>query len=336
MTKDQLLIVDPICPHAYSPATLDLGGLGGTEATVTRIAEALSTSFKDGVVVAQHCRTHTTLKNALYSPLRYSMMKDVIKAIVVLRHPFVAMNFKAAHKNTPVYLWVHDLAVPEFVRVMPDLKEAGVELICVSHYHRQQLIEMSSRDTQIHLLPKVHVLYNPIADDLKPDDTPVDRDKLVFFSSPHKGLRETIEAFQALRRFRPEFKLVLANPGYMPDSPLREEGIINVGPLPHSAMMKQVRSAFCVFYPNYTFPETFGLVFAEANAVGTPVLAHRFGAASEVLNGDFQLTDAKQLTKVVDKVMLWHKDGRPKVEGKEQFRLKSVTAAWKRLLGVSV
>src|SRR5581483_2147599 len=38
-----------------------------------------------------------------------------------------------------------------------------------------------------------------------------------------------------------------------------------------------------VFYPKFVLPETFGLVFAEASAVGTPVLTHDCGAAAEVL-----------------------------------------------------
>lgn len=331
----KLLVVDPICPSAYSPIALDNGGLGGTEATVVRIAEALGLSFGDGVVVAQHCRGHTTQKEALYTPIQYRMLKEKYAAIVVLRHPHVAMNFKATHKDTPVYLWCHDTFTPAFVNTMPELQEAGVEVICVSHYHRNQLLAIARANTEIRKLPVLHVIYNPITDALRPEGTQVDPNKLVFFSSPHKGLTEVIDAFHAARRFNPAFTLYLANPGYMPSSTAGGgvTGIKNLGVLNHVAVMEHVRSALCVFYPNYSFPETFGLIFAEANAVGTPVLAHNFGAAREVLNGDFQVGDCRNRVETVDKLMSWHKE-RPRVEAREEFRLGSVIRAWERLLGV--
>ena len=60
--------------------------------------------------------------------------------------------------------------------------------------------------------------------------------------------------------------------------------VVWLGALPPAQVIEQARSALCVFMPNFLMPETFGLVFAEANAVGTPVLAHDCGAAREVLH----------------------------------------------------
>jgi glycosyltransferase involved in cell wall biosynthesis len=105
-----------------------------------------------------------------------------------------------------------------------------------------------------------------------------------------------------------------------------------LGALPHNAVLKHVSNSFCVLYPNYVFPETFGLVFAEANAVGTPVLGHAIGAASEVLSDNEQLVDCKQIKNVVDRFEKWQREGRPKVEAREEFKIFNVVQNWLKLL----
>jgi glycosyltransferase involved in cell wall biosynthesis len=59
--------------------------------------------------------------------------------------------------------------------------------------------------------------------------------------------------------------------------------------LPHARILAEVRTALCVFYPNFVLPETFGLVLAEAQAVGTPVLTHDCGAVREILADPSQI-----------------------------------------------
>ena len=125
-------------------------------------------------------------------------------------------------------------------------------------------------------------------------------------------------------------------------------------------MCTEVRSALCVFYPNFVLPETFGLVFAEASAVGTPVLTHDCGAASEVLADPRQLLPiapaARRYERVarllpdalrpmlaaraarrgifepyVARVRAWLTD-RPRTAPDPRFRLAAVTERWRTLL----
>jgi glycosyltransferase involved in cell wall biosynthesis len=113
---------------------------------------------------------------------------------------------------------------------------------------------------------------------------------------------------------------------------LEQPGLRVLGRLPQQEMLKHVRSSLCVFYPQSVHPETFGLIFAEANAVGTPVLAHDFGSAGEVLGGGEQLVDATDAAAVADKVAAWRDGGRPQVRAQPQFRASAVVAEWRRLL----
>ncbi len=101
----------------------------------------------------------------------------------------------------------------------------------------------------------------------------------MFFSSPNKGLDFTLDAFGALRRQMPDLRLVVGNPGYRADRTAARAGVQFLGAQPQARMHAEVRSALCTFFPNFVIPETFGLVFAESHALGTPVLTHDCGAA---------------------------------------------------------
>ena len=117
------------------------------------------------------------------------------------------------------------------------------------------------------------------------------RAKLVFFSSPNKGLRFTLDAFGALRRRMPDLRLCVGNPGYKDCRGARASpGSNGSGSLPHARVLARGTHARCApSVANFVIPETFGLVFAESRAVGTPVLTSDCGAASEVLDDPRQV-----------------------------------------------
>ena len=132
-------------------------------------------------------------------------------------------------------------------------------------------------------------IYNPVDDDLQPDGSPIDDRKLVFLSSPNKGLKFTLDAFRAVRRAMPDMRLIVGNPGYKPGKVARLDGVEYLGPQPQQRIHAEARTALCTFFPNFVIPETFGLVFAESKALGTPVLTHDCGAALEVLGDPAQV-----------------------------------------------
>jgi glycosyltransferase involved in cell wall biosynthesis len=210
-------------------------------------------------------------------------------------------------------------------------------------------------------------IYNPVDDDLKPDGSEVDTAKLVFFSSPNKGLALTLDAFQAARRVMPDLRLRVGSPGYkslrragMESVDGKIDGVEWLGALPHARILAEVRTALCVFYPNFVLPETFGLVLAEAKAVGTPVLTHDCGAAAEVLADPRQIlpiTPAVRLYEqaaqlfpnrarpliapwaarlglfdpYVERVRAWRHGGRPTTEPDARFKLTAVAQRWRSL-----
>lgn len=320
----QVLFIDGVCNKPYSLDTLKSEALGGTEGTCVRIAEALRAT------VEQHNREQSDI-SARYFPLGAEL--GAPSHVVCLRDPNSLTEARRRFPRAKLYLWLHDLVGPEMGRALPVIEAAKVEaVICVSKFHRMQAVEVLKAFGYTGQFP-IRVIYNPVDDDLRPDETPYDRNKLVWLSSPHKGLDYGLELFQGLRRFNPDFRLVVANPGYLESKTTQVDGVEVVGCLPHSGGVDHLRSALCLFFPNVVFPETFGLVFTEANAVGTPVITHPFGAACEVLDlPHYETVDCRHPKAVIDRVMGWWEHGRPTVRCKPQFRLSRVIQSWKKEL----
>lgn len=326
MTLPVVLFVDGTCPETYDPSTLLTKGLGGAEATVIRVAEGLAATGLFEVGVEQHNRKHDSLYGAHYVPAESCPHADYV---ISLRHPPLLALMQKRFPNAKHYLWNHDLCQPSVADQM--LSMSGYEAIAVSNYHKTQLqvvLKPQGYDGQF----PIRVVYNPLPDNLVPEDTPYDKNKLLWTSSPHKGLDYALQIFENLLNFNPDFKLYVANPGYLPGSDVsKERNVIPLGPLPHHEVINHLRSSLCLFYPNCVFPETMGICMAEANAVGTPVITHPLGAAPEVLCHPYETTDCRNPKAVIDRTMAWYSGDRPRVKANPKFRLSEVLKSWIRL-----
>ena len=356
-----VLFFDPNCQKPYSRRALEHEALGGTEASVVRIAEALDAR------VMQHNRVEPDGRYLPPAPAAE------VRHLVILRDPRTVRRVCAAYPGARPYLWVHDLLRPgskrgrRLERAAPALAELGVTLVCVSDFQRLQAEAVLRRVPAARGVRAV-TIYNPVEDTLSPDGSRIDPAKLVFFSSPNKGLAFTLDAFRAVRRVMPDVRLRVGSPGY---KSLRRAGIESVdgkiqgvdwlGALPHARILEEVRTALCVFYPNFVLPETFGLVLAEAKAVGTPVLTHDCGAAAEVLADprlllpvDAGLRIYEQVAKRipfglrrlaapladqlgifrphVQRVHAWRYGERPAIGPDPRFRVSTIAQRWRALL----
>lgn len=351
-----LLFYDPVCQRPYDTRTLQQQAMGGTEATLVRVADAL------GAWVMQHNRT------ADWQRYRRPQRLSGIAAVVVSRDsralPFVREHFPGAR----VYLWLHDRIQPGARRARwlaasaPLLRQMAVTAVCVSDSQRagvEAVLAGRGLATEVRAL----TIYNPVDDALVPDGTAVDADKLVFFSSPNKGLNFALDAFGALRTHMPDVRLVVGNPGYKADRRAPRAGVEFLGPQPQTRVHAEVRSALCTFFPNFLIPETFGLVFAESHAVGTPVLTLDCGAALEVLGDPQQVLPVKVAYRLyesavgalpgrwrraparlaaaaglfdpfVERIRAWRDGARPPAAPDPRFRLSAVTAQWRSLLSM--
>jgi glycosyltransferase involved in cell wall biosynthesis len=350
-----VLFYDPVCQRPYDTRTLHTQALGGTEATLVRVADAL------GAWVMQHNRTEDWQRYR--RPERLAGITHVIVNRDSRALPFVQQRYPGAR----VYLWLHDRFHPRARRARwlaataPLLRQSAVTVVCVSDWQRAG-VEATLRSIGVADAVPALTIYNPVDDALQPDGTAVDPQKLVFFSSPNKGLNFAVDAFGELKRALPRLRLLVGNPGYKDAAPPRSAGVEVLGAQPQLRIHAQVRSALCTFFPNFLIPETFGLVFAESHALGTPVLTHDCGAAAEIVADPQQLLPvttaarcyeaalgslptrwraaparlagaAGLFDQYVERIRRWQDGARPRACPDPRFHLSRVSAQWRALLG---
>lgn len=337
MNPFDVLFADPVTTEGYCGKTLRQRPLGGSQASVVRVAEGLARSGLR-VAVAQRCwsgraRVVNRVHYSAWEPRGESPALPA-KAVVVLATDKLVPCLRRVYPHASMFLWLQSYPGRHRRRLGSVVRDNDVTVVAVSRTHAAAirgflLRHDPSRGDGI----TVRTLFNPIDDDLRPDRRAHDPDKLVFFSSPHKGLDEVYHHFFRLRLQVPTLSLVVADPGYFKGQRAKAPpGVIAAGPLSHRQALEHVREALCVFYPQTGFEETFGLVFTEANAVGTPVIAHPAGAAPEVLGDPRQLVDATDADAVAARVKDWRAGSRPVVDTATEFRATSVVQQWRELL----
>lgn len=328
--------------------------MGGSESTLVRVADWL------GATVTQHNRTES--RERYLVPHR----SPITERVVVNRDSRALPAARRLYPNARIFLWLHDRVSPGSKRARwlastaDVLLETATHVVCVSDYQRREVIATLE---SIGLRDRLHVstIYNPVDDSLLPNGTSVDPDKLVFFSSPNKGLRFALDAFRTVRARLPSLKLLVANPGYKADLRFDIEGVTLLGPQPPPRLHAHVRSALATFAPNWQIPETFGLVYAESLALGTPVLTHDCGAAMEIIDDSRQVLAIPRAARAyesalggfpptwrrfpaalagrwgmfdgyVERLRSWRNGDRPRVGPDPRFRLARVADQWIRLL----
>lgn len=288
-----ILIFDTVRYKSYNFNTLANEPLGGTEASVLRVAQLLSSNYQvhilnGGEELEQEGVRFITETSEFETP-------DSIIHIRTAKHvPVMRKAFIGAQQ----IVWHHDLGGPWVNEELPAMKTCPIDLIFVSDYHKQQWVDRGLPRDYAHS-GTMNVIHNPVL--LAPDSTQRDPNKLLFASSPHKGLKQTLELFKELKRRNPNLTLYIANPGYYDGERVEQEGVVYLGALPHHEVVAHMRSSALVLSANHVFPETYGLVYAEALAVGTPVITHPLGAMNEILP-TWCLVDTRSKRKAIDAV----------------------------------
>ena len=317
-----LTVVDTMAPRAYSDRRDSLKGLGGTESTVVAIATALGVP----VDVRQAARTEVEVSGDVrFAPLDLTRpLPGRPPRIVVINSWKVALKLRRLHPQAKIDVWLHVYPGRHNRRMGKALAQADIACICVSACHAEHMRTWTA-GSGLH----VDHIANPIPDGLRPDDTPRDPNLLLFASSPHKGIGQVFRAYEAARVAIPSLRLVVADPGYL-RWPMGQvpDGVELLGRLERGDLHDLMRRALCLFYPQRMFAETFGLVIAEANALGCPALLHRrLGANESVASDPSQLIDVRDAEQVIGRLRAW-RARQPVIRGREEFRLSRVREAW--------
>lgn len=322
-------IVDPSCAMPYGGGLRMTKPLGGTEATVLKIVDALQGDFRFRLFQANAPINFSFNIDRPIAPLKSAFQDRFCQAFLVINSWKVAIRLRRFHPHTPISLWLHVHPGRHNRQMGAALAKADIDIICVSKSHATQLTKFLSFGP----CPPISSIWNPISDALEPDATPRNLNRLFYCSSPHKGLKQVFAQFAAVRERLPDLSLEVADPGYLAwDVGTIPKGVWLRGSLPHDRLISRMRRALCLFYPQNSFAETFGLVIAEANAVGTPVLVQKgLGANDEIVCGQDQLIDVDNIDQLVARIKQWQTQF-PHIRTHDKFRLSRVALIWKRKL----
>lgn len=342
-----ILFVDQKSSTPYDGEIMRHAAVGGTEASLVTVAEGLAATHQ--VAVEQLGRPYPLefTPSLRYLPLHTPRPfgDQAADVVVILRRIRAVSAYRRRFPKARIHLWLHNWQRPEVALKRIILARNRCSLITVSD------ALLRSTDRLINGFPArllgsiagagrpipIQRIYNPVKLETPTNRAELNRNQMIFFSTANKGLDQVVTTFESVRKRLPEMELVVAGSteegveSHVPGC-TQKPGIRFLGKIPRRELFLEVRKSLCVFYPQSKHPETFGLVFAEANALGTPVLAHDFGSAAEILQDPSQLVDAADHNAIVERIIKWRDGARPKVEGREEFSPQVVVNQWHRLL----
>lgn len=307
----------------FNGFTLEHGPLGGSETEVVWCAEALA-SRGLSVVVATPTRDASACKGVTYLPANELGVtwQAKTKNLVALRNPQALPPIE--HER--LLCWATDIPDESYRPIVEALRERDGTLVCVSQWQADEFPSLSG-------LRKT-VISNGLPDEVygrpKPLKIP---GRYVYASAAQKGLDATLKLWSVLRSTYPTKKrfqgaeLLVCSPGYdAPDAANDQPGVKVLGGQSFTNLCGTIASAEGLFYVN-TLPETFGIVLALAEALGTPAFMcgiNGLGGAEETV---FENTITRDPDRFVSMVTQGGQLGRF-----NDFRWSRVVAQWLRVL----
>lgn len=317
----------------YDSKSLENIPLGGTESSLIRIAEGLaSLPLPNGKTLNVAIIRASDVEAGIQAPVFGEVMgqhcyfldesyldRIDTKYLVCMR----GCRYLYLYPKAKKFVWCHDLGDARITAWEPLLREQDATIVAVSKWHKKNIMQYTA-------YPKMTYVYNPI-DDKVYNDTPrkVDRNLMVWAASPHKGLDEALGIYKKIYNKLPNMKLLIYNPGYTKGEFISNPGVLYNGPTAGQHVRHNMRKALCTFYPTQ-FEDTFGLVTAESNAVGTATACYPSGALPEITGNNAGVCINEEV--LLDTIEQWYTNGPPKVVGREEFKTSNVIQQWLRTL----
>lgn len=363
----KVLFIDPTCPTPYTIKYLNNNPSGASELCLLQVARAIQKYSNSEIYFVQQDRKELASESKIkYYNQEFLTSTDNdndIDAIVLQRDPRTIPYLQKKYPNAKIVLFQHDFfeggaLATTGTKELENLKDSKIPIIALTNWHKENLIYNFKlrnlvMDHQIKIIPHF------VVSDLRKMELKLfknikrDKNKLCFFSSSHKGLAHTIEAFKFLHRINRNFVLYIANPSYRQYEQYQidyiktlqnDEGlpIINLGGIARKEILKHLQESLCVLSVNAVYPETFGMIHAEANAMGTPNVLLDYGAnrevvfnpAKEIIYKSPYSSDPIGYREIINRVQEYHNIAIPLTTLKPEFLIENVYPKWLNLLGL--
>lgn len=324
-----VIMLDTTANKYYDSTTLEREPLGGTEATIIRVAESLAQVGLSVAVVQTTCPPF----EPVMGQYAFFMHNTTLPADTTCDYFIQIRGISNSHlfPEAQKFVWMHDLGHEKMKDWPEKLNKHNVKMIAVSRWHKKNLKKyLDGYDN-------ITYIYNPVPDSLyiPPEKrSSYDRNLIAWLSSPHKGLGQATRLFKKIHEMRPQIKFLIFNPGYLQIDTVAlssNKGMYYSGPENCKTVWSVLQRCLCVFYPT-DWEETFGCIASEANALGVPLATFKKGALNEVVTSDNQLLEEGDEEGIINRVIEWHDNGRPMIHGNEEFKLSVVVDDWLSLL----
>jgi len=317
MAHWDLIVYDDV-GSPIRPSALQSKGMGGSEFVLLQVAEALAAAGKR-VLVVGHGQTESG--RAKYADVRQPFSGHTCDTLLISRysgHPEI--------QRSKTLILCSDLYGEHYSRLEPLVAE-GAQVLAVSQWQAGRFPARWG----------VKVVPNPVPDWVYGVRKERDSDRFVYASAALKGLNLTLECWERLRmdsRVRPGSELRICHPGY--DSPdgakvKATPGVRALGSLPFEQVVWELASSAGLFYAN-VFPETFCIVAALAEAVGTRVHVWQSHPAGGAVQETVSSPVASTFEEFKDGFLGAYGTLRPPPEPKD-FRMSTVLKRWLEILG---
>ena len=286
---------------AFHAASLEEAPLGGMETAVIRLAEAL---HEDGHQVTVFSNLdNPPLSKPLYLPKRSLHHLGEVDALISVREWRPCFYPLQAKK---VFYWTGDSYDLQQNFGIGDRRVAAKidKLLAVSSWHAEMLCQKSGFPKD-----KTYVLRNGVHMPFFKKEEIRERKRLIYSSTPYRGLKFLPFVFKALKDKHPELTLHVfsdykvygeqANQAYAPlieeynvikQELEKIEGCFVHGNVTQEQLAKEMMRSSILAYPN-TFEETSCITVMEAQAAGCAVITSKLGALPETVGDAGVLID---------------------------------------------
>lgn len=270
--------------EAWTPDQIDGTGLGGSETAVVRLAEQF---VQRGMRVMVYGPQDGVWNGVIYRNYRKFDPRVNVWMFVSWRNPAMFDNdIKAEHK----VLWVHDTDYGDILT--PERAEKIDSIWCMSEWHRQHLI---GKYAPYHLEDRLLVVGNGIEASRFVGREERDPHRIVYSSSPDRGLEQVLGYWPEIRKADPEatlhiyydftnFDLMRGDPAYKAKiiDLAKQDGVTWRGRIGQKELAREFMRASVLFYPGpHDFCETFCITALEAQAAGCVPVTRDNGALPE-------------------------------------------------------
>lgn len=205
-----------------------------------------------------------------------------------LKVPLIA-TFHGIDTNPDQYLVQRSYDHRAYVRKRKKLMQYGRLFIAVSEFMKSKLVEkgFSPDSVIVHYIGIDNKLFRP--------DPTAERSPVVLFAGrlvEYKGCEYLIKAMAKVQAVRPDVKLVVVGDGHLRASLERQaaaalQNYTFTGWQPPEKIRDLMNRAKVFCAPSFTIStrcsEAFGIVFAEAQAMGLPVVSFKTGGIQEAV-----------------------------------------------------